>query len=481
MKVQPVILCGGSGTRLWPLSRADFPKQYIEYSKDALGVHSLFKSAINRLKPKTIAADVASPIIVAGKAHKFIVESQLSDEDAIQDRKLLLEPSGKNTATSVTIAALSCLSDDPVMVILPADQAIDTLKFRETIIDALPEAQKGAIILLGIKPYKPATGYGYIQTSSQSHEKIKRVKSFHEKPNLLQAKEYIANGNFLWNAGIFILKASTWINCLKACRPDIYDACLRAENESINDQSSKTYNDNSWSMIPSESVDYAVLEKWQAIGQPIYVIPFSGLWTDLGSWDAVHELLAHNDDRLFCSGDVLLKDSKNSLVISNSRLVVCNNIDNLAIVETPDSILVTKLDRSQEIKTIVQSLRNKNKTEATTNRKVYRPWGYFDSLDEGPGFKVKRIVVNPQQKLSLQLHHHRAEHWIITSGKATVQIGDSIQNLFSNQSIFIPQGVVHRLSNNTDVPLYVIEVQTGSYLGEDDIVRLQDEYGRDTN
>ena len=482
MKIQPVILCGGSGTRLWPMSRADFPKQFIEYSADSQGIRSLFKSAVNRLLPNSFTeeATVLPPVIVASQSHKFIIESQLSGNPAIIDKKLLLEPTGKNTAASVTLAALNCIDDDPILIVLPSDHAIDNAKFREAVLKALPMAEKGAIVLLGIKPTEPTTGYGYIEATEDNlrNDYPRSVEAFHEKPNTELATKYYLSNNFFWNAGIFILKASVWIRAIQKCRNDIYTACDNVNDFSKVNEGIKTFDPQKWSEIPSESVDYAVLEHCKDIGQQLYVVPFDGLWTDLGSWSAVHNLLAKDASHNFIRGDVLIKNSKNTLILSNSRLVVANGLDNIAVVETPDSVLVTRLDACQDVKQLVQSLKENHKSEAISNRKVYRPWGYYDSIDEAPGFKVKRIVVNPGQQLSLQLHHHRAEHWVVTQGVGVVQIGDAIKTLQTNQSVFIPMGVKHRLSNKTNKPLCIVEVQTGNYLGEDDIVRFDDIYGR---
>lgn len=482
MKIQPVILCGGSGTRLWPMSRADFPKQFIEYAVDSQGIRSLFKSAVNRLLPNSLkdGTVILPPVIVASQSHKFIIESQLSGNTEIADKKVLLEPTGKNTAACVTLAALNCIGEDPILIVLPSDHAIDNAKFREAVLKALPTAEKGAIVLLGIKPTNPTTGYGYIEVTEDKSDAadLKSVVTFHEKPNKELAVKYYSSNNFFWNAGIFILKASVWLKAIQKCRNDIYTACEKANRSCRPNEGIKTFDPVIWSNIPSESVDYAVLEHCQEIGQQLYVVPFNGLWTDLGSWSAVHSLLANDDSHNFIRGDVLIKNSKNTLILSNSRLVVANGLDNIAVVETPDSVLVTRLDACQDVKQLVQNLKENHKSEAISNRKVYRPWGYYDSIDEAPGFKVKRIVVNPGQQLSLQLHHHRAEHWVVTQGEGVVQIGDAIKTLQTNQSVFIPMGVKHRLSNKTNNPLCIVEVQTGNYLGEDDIVRFDDIYGR---
>lgn len=479
--IKPLILCGGSGSRLWPLSRADFPKQFIEYSEDAHGIRSLFKSALTRLVVGKMSEsiEVDTPMVVAGQEHRFIIQSQLKTTIESQALKLLLEPTGKNTAASVTMAALACKDTDPVLAILPSDQAIDTKSFRKAIIKATEKASEGSIVLLGIFPTRPETGYGYIQTANGGQAlDLLEVSNFCEKPDLNKAQEYLQAGNFLWNAGIFILKASVWLKALGACRPDIYKACIAAYKTAVEHDNVITYDETIWNNIPSESVDYAVLEKCSSIHQPLFAVPFDALWTDLGSWDSIHKLIANNEERNFVSGNVVLNNTSNSLVIAKSRLVVTNGVQNLAIIETQDALLVSNMADCQKVKDIVNSLKRAGRPEATMNLRGYKPWGYYDTVDEAPGFKVKRIVVSPGQRLSLQKHYHRAEHWVVTKGEAVVQIGENEQILKTNQSVFVPKGAIHRLSNRTKETLCIIEVQTGTYLGEDDIVRLDDIYDR---
>lgn len=479
--IKPLILCGGSGSRLWPLSRADFPKQFIEYSDDTNGTRSLFKSALTRLVIGKMneSIEVDTPMVVAGQVHRFIIQSQIETTMERQAVKLLLEPTGKNTAASVTMAALACKDSDPILAVIPSDQAIDTKSFREAITKATKKASEDSIVLLGVSPTRPETGYGYIQTTNGKQlVDLLEVSNFCEKPNLNKAQEYLQAGNFLWNAGIFILKASVWLKALKTCRPDIYKACIEANKTAVEHDNVITYDEKLWNNIPSESVDYAVLEKCSSIQQPLFVIPFDALWTDLGSWDSIHKLISNKDEKNFISGNVILNNTSNSLVIAKSRLVVTNGVQNLAIIETQDALLVSNLEDCQKVKDIVNSLKKAGRPEATMNRRGYRPWGYFDTLDEAPGFKVKCIVVSPGQRLSLQKHHHRAEHWVVTRGEAVVQIGETEQILKTNQSVFIPKGEIHRLSNRTKETLCIIEVQTGTYLGEDDIIRLDDMYDR---
>ena len=480
MMIQPVILCGGSGSRLWPLSRADFPKQFIEYDEDETGIRSLFKSACARVNVKELAkCEVNKPIIIATNEHKFIIKNQLNNKEEFS--KLLLEPIGRNTAASVTMAALECTNKDAILIVLPSDQALDTSELRKSIEKAIPEAISGRIVLLGVVPTKAATGYGYIETisSPDTNDSLRKVISFCEKPNLNKAKEFLEKGGYYWNAGIFILKSSVWLEMINRYRLDIYRACLLAYSKRIVKDKTVLYSFNEYKDIPSESVDYAVLEKIENPSDKIRVVPFNGIWTDLGSWDSIQNFLASITRKdCFSKGDVYEVNSERSLFISTSRLVVANNISDIAVIETPDAVLVSSLKHSQNVKKIVDYLKIKQRPEALKNRKVYRPWGYYDSLDEDVGFKVKRIVVHPGQRLSLQLHHHRAEHWIVTHGTALVQIGETEQIVSTNQSIFIPKGVKHRLNNTTNQDLYLIEVQTGDYLGEDDIERFEDIYGR---
>jgi len=479
--VQPVILCGGSGTRLWPLSRAGFPKQFLCLT----GAESLFQQAAQRLVSlgsKNI--QVAKPIIVTGEEHRFLAIEQLR-EVGIEISAALLEPVGRNTAPALTLAALAAQADglDPVLVVTPADQTVaDTAAFTQAMQAAIREAAVGSIVILGITPDSPETGYGYIQAAVEAKEPAMQVQRFVEKPNLATAQQYLAEGGYYWNAGIFVLKASVWLKALEQFRPDILRATAVAWEQRGADLNSSTPfvrpGKVEFTAIPSDSIDYAVMERCPGSQYPIKMVPLDAGWSDLGVWDAVWKVLPKDEDGNAHLGDVLVTESHNTLVHAASRLVGLVGVQNLIVVETPDAVLVADRSRSQDVKHIVSALQRQKREEHTLHRKVHRPWGWYDSIDEGGRFKVKRIQVNPGASLSLQKHHHRAEHWVVVSGTAEITNGDKVLLLTENQSTYIPLGEVHRLANSGSIPLEIIEVQSGSYLGEDDIVRFEDTYGR---
>ena len=479
--IKPVILCGGSGTRLWPLSRTDLPKQFIEFPNTKSEHNSLFRYAVNRITNaelrKYSEAIVLPPLIVAAKEHQFIIRGQLKGENIVPD--VFLEPCPRNTAASLTMAALLNDSEDPVLVVLPSDQAIDSSKLNEALAYAIPDCEKGSIVLLGVKPKYAETGYGYIKTNKPSETLPTEVVAFVEKPNLEKAKKYLEDGHYLWNSGLFILKASTWLKALHVCRPDIEEACLEAFAAKLLLKGGELTGPREiFEKIPEDSIDYAVMEKCAEKGISIKVIAFSGMWTDLGSWKAVYDASPHDKAGNFALGEVVQDGCSKSLMVSTSRLIVGNGVKDVAVLEMPDAILVTALSDSQNIKKLVEELLAKNFPEAVYHRKGYRPWGYYDSIDEASGFKVKRIVVYPGCSLSLQRHKHRAEHWTVVSGVARVRVGDVEQQMLADQSVYIPKGAIHRLTNEGVSDLTLIEVQTGAYLGEDDIERLDDLYGR---
>jgi len=479
--VQPVILCGGSGTRLWPLSRAGFPKQFLCLT----GAESLFQQAAQRLVSlgsKNI--QVAKPIIVTGEEHRFLAIEQLR-EVGIEISAALLEPVGRNTAPALTLAALAAQADglDPVLVVTPADQTVaDTAAFTQAMQAAIREAAVGSIVILGITPDSPETGYGYIQAAVEAKEPAMQVQRFVEKPNLATAQQYLAEGGYYWNAGIFVLKASIWLKALEQFRPDILRATAVAWEQRGADLNSSTPfvrpGKVEFTAIPSDSIDYAVMERCPGSQYPIKMVPLDAGWSDLGVWDAVWKVLPKDEDGNAHLGDVLVTESHNTLVHAASRLVGLVGVQNLIVVETPDAVLVADRSRSQDVKHIVSALQRQKREEHTLHRKVHRPWGWYDSIDEGGRFKVKRIQVNPGASLSLQKHHHRAEHWVVVSGTTAITNGDTVLLLTENQSTYIPLGEVHRLANSGSIPLEIIEVQSGSYLGEDDIVRFEDTYGR---
>jgi mannose-1-phosphate guanylyltransferase/mannose-6-phosphate isomerase len=481
INITPVILCGGSGTRLWPLSRAGFPKQFLSLT----GNESLFQQAAQRLV--AVSADdiqVAKPLIVTGEEHRFLASEQLR-EVSLELGAALLEPVGRNTAPALTLAALAAQQNDtdPVLVVTPADQTvIDQVAFTVAMQNAIREAATGSIVILGISPDRPETGYGYIQASAGTNEPAMSVQRFVEKPDASTAQQYLDEGGYYWNAGMFILKASVWLQALEQFRPDILQATTQAWSKRNTDANSAIPfirpGKAEFAAIPAESVDYAVMEHCPGSPFAIKMVPLDAGWSDLGAWDAVWNVLPKDEHGNAHVGDVLTTHSRNTLVHASSRLVSLVGVSDLIVVETPDAVLVADKARSQDVKHIVAQLQATKREEHTLHRKVHRPWGWYDSIDEGGRFKVKRIQVKPKASLSLQKHHHRAEHWIVVTGTAEITNGNKVLSLTENQSTYIPLGEVHRLANPGTIPLEIIEVQSGSYLGEDDIVRFEDTYGR---
>jgi mannose-1-phosphate guanylyltransferase/mannose-6-phosphate isomerase len=475
--VLPVILCGGSGTRLWPLSRAGFPKQFLCLTGD----ESLFQQAARRLVGLTDGdLAVASPCIVSNEEHRFLAMEQLR-EAGIELGAALLEPVGRNTAPALTLAALAAQEngDDPVLVVTPADQSVtDTAAFTTAMRQAVRAAVGGAIIILGITPDRPETGYGYIKAQASSGAAGMVVERFVEKPDAQTAQTYLAEGGYYWNAGMFVLKASVWLAALERFRPDIVQATRAAWRKRGADQKFVRPGRAEFEAIPGESIDYAVMEHCPGSDFPIRMVALDAGWNDLGAWEAVWNTLPKDEAGNAHLGDVITTDSRNTLVQATSRLVSLVGVSNLVVIETPDAVLVADRTRSQDVKAIVNALSSSNREEHVLHRKVHRPWGWYDSIDEGGSFKVKRIQVKPKASLSLQKHHHRAEHWIVVKGTAEITRGNETLLLTENQSTYIPLGEVHRLANPGEIPLEIIEVQSGSYLGEDDIVRFEDNYGR---
>jgi mannose-1-phosphate guanylyltransferase/mannose-6-phosphate isomerase len=477
INVTPVILCGGSGTRLWPLSRAGFPKQFLSLT----GNESLFQQAALRLVG--LGAEdiqVAKPLIVTGEEHRFLASEQLR-EAGIELGAALLEPVGRNTAPALTFAALAAQAsgEDPLLVVTPADQTVaNTAAFTQAMQQAIREADTGSIVILGIMPDRPETGYGYIQVHSQARAEAVAVKRFVEKPNTATAQQYLQEGGYYWNAGMFVLRASVWLSALAAFRPDIVSATVASWHLKSQDNAFVRPGNAEFISIPSESIDYAVMERCPGSDFPIKMVSLDADWSDLGAWDAVWNVLPKDDYGNAHQGDVLTTESRNTLVHATSRLVSLVGVEGLIVIETPDAVLVADKSRSQDVKYIVTQLQISNREEHTLHRKVHRPWGWYDSIDDGGRFKVKRIQVKPGASLSLQKHHHRAEHWIVVKGTAEITNGEKVLLLSENQSTYIPLGEVHRLANPGANPLEIIEVQSGSYLGEDDIVRFEDYYGR---
>ncbi len=473
---RPLVLCGGVGTRLWPLSRSGFPKQFLCLT----GKESLFQGAIKRLMALAgDGVDLRSPVIVTNEEHRFLTLEQLREID-VEPGAVLLEPVGRNTAPALTLAALAAVEngDDPVLVVTPADQAVeDSLAFASAMHHAICQAAEGVIVILGVTPDRPETGYGYIK-SVVAQTPAFVVERFVEKPSAEKARQYLAEGGYYWNAGMFVLKASVWLKAIKSFRPDIADATRTAWAKRNCDAAFIRPGAGEFSIIPCDSIDYAVMERCPGSHFPIRMTPLDAGWSDLGAWDAVWNVLPKDQSGNAYVGDVLVTDSRNTLVHASSRLVGLVGVENIIVVETPDAVLVVNKSDSQGVKHIVNALHQKKREEHALHRKVHRPWGWYDSIDEGDRFKVKRIQVKPKASLSLQKHHHRAEHWVVVKGTAEITNGDKTILLTENQSTYIPLGEVHRLTNPGTIPLEIIEVQSGSYLEEDDIIRFEDHYGR---
>lgn len=477
IRVQPVILCGGSGTRLWPLSRAGFPKQFL----CLLGDESLFQQAARRmLSLQNAVNSIALPYVVCNEEHRFLAAEQLR-EAHIGAGALLLEPQGRNTAPALTLAALAAIQSgsDPVLVVTPADQTIASEQaFTVAVNQAILQAGLGDIVILGIQPNRPETGYGYIKAAdNKANDQMLVVECFVEKPNQERAQKYLAEGGYYWNAGMFVLKASVWLNAINSFRPDIADATRAAWAERTQDANFIRPDSVLFAEIPAESVDYAVIEHCPG-HIPISMVTLDAGWSDLGAWDAVWHVSKKDGDGNAHSGDVLSTGGQNNLVHASSRLVGLVGVSNLVVIETPDAVLVADKALSQDVKHIVSQLNGAKREEQILHRKVHRPWGWYDGIDQGERFKVKRIQVKPGASLSLQKHQHRAEHWIVVRGEAEITCGDKVIRLQENQSTYIPLGETHRLANPGNDPLEIIEVQSGAYLGEDDITRLEDSYGR---
>lgn len=476
--ITPVILCGGSGTRLWPLSRTGFPKQFLVLS----GKTTLFQQSVERLQSlKNPSFTLNDTLIVTNEEHRFLVLDQLREMKEVK-AQLILEPIGRNTAPALTLAALQAVDqgEDPVLVVIPADQTIqDQFAFTRSLHDAIEVASEGSIVVLGIKPTKPDTGYGYIKKDkSESRHHAFEVSNFTEKPDQPTAEKYMASGDYFWNSGMFVLRASVWLKAIQHFSSDICEVTLKAFNQKTNDDLFIRPDENLFKSITPNSIDYAVIEKCPQSDFNIKMVELNADWNDLGSWDAVWHAGKKDKDHNVVYGDTLLEDTKNSLIYADHKLVSAVGIDNLIVIETADAILIAGRNQSQQVKMIVDKLSSQKREEQVLHRKVLRPWGWYDSLDLGDNFKVKRIQVNPGASLSLQKHTKRTEHWIVIKGTAEVICGNKKIILSENQSTYIPLNEIHRLSNPGVIPLEIIEVQSGSYLGEDDIERFEDAYGR---
>ncbi len=491
--VTPVILCGGSGTRLWPLSRSGFPKQFLALSGQDSN-QSLFQQAIARINAiSNQHIELGETLIVTNEEHRFLVLDQLREVKDIQ-ATLLLEPVGRNTAPALSLAALYALDQsqakglDPILVITPADHAFENqASFAKALQDCVAvvdeDKSKKTIAILGIMPCVAETGYGYIQRDNAKGKNNEfAVVRFVEKPDTKTAEGYLADDNYFWNSGIFVMHASTWINALVQYRSDIESATKAAWCVKTIDQLGGVClvrpNKILFTAVPSESIDYAVIEKCIHGDFIVKMVELDAGWSDLGAWGAVWQVGNKDEHGNVTSGDILLSDTTNSLVYASNRLVSTVGLENIIVIETSDAVLVTDRKNSQDVKCIVNQLEQQKREERNLHRKVTRPWGWYDSVDEGERFKVKRIQVNPGASLSLQMHRHRAEHWVVVKGVAEITNGNNVVTLVENQSTYIPPGQTHRLANPGKTPLEIIEVQSGSYLGEDDIVRFEDTFGR---
>ena len=463
----PVIMSGGSGTRLWPLSRKNKPKQFLSL----FGERSLFQNTLTRLSD---VAAMESPIIVCNETHRFMVAEQLQEID-VAEPDILLEPSAKNTAPAIALAALQALERgaDALMLVLAADHLIqDVGMFHQAIEQAKKQAEAGHLVTFGIVPTEAHTGYGYIE--AQSQDGVSAVAAFVEKPDSDTAQHYLDSGLYYWNSGMFMFKASTIIAELERYAPEIVSSCRGALANSVSDLDFIRVDQTAFDACPSDSLDYAVMEKTDKA----VVIPLDAGWSDVGSWSSLWENQVQDEQKNVLVGDVLVHDVNDAYIHSEHRLVTVLGLDNVVVVETADAVMVADKSEAEQIKTIVGQLGQEERSEATTHRKCYRPWGYYDGIDIGARFQVKRLCVNPGQSLSLQMHHHRAEHWVVVVGTAEVTCDDKVTLVSENESVFIPLGSKHRLHNPGRMPLEIIEIQSGNYLGEDDIVRFDDEYNR---
>ncbi len=465
----PVLLSGGVGSRLWPVSRETHPKQFLPLA----GELSMLQETLQR----TSGLEESPPLVVCNEEHRFMVAEQLR-QVGLQAGALVLEPAGRNTAPAVALAALRALESDPdaLLLVLPADHVIqDVAAFATAVSRAVPLAQQGRLMTFGVVPSSPETGYGYIKCGSELGPDLYDLERFVEKPDARTAQSYLDSGVYLWNSGMFLLRAATYLEELERLAPAVLDCCRRAMAAAKADMDFVRPAPDIFSQCPSISIDYAVMEKTDRGG----VVSLDCGWSDVGAWSALWEVGTRDADGNVCVGDVLLDNCSGSYFRSDSRLLTATGVENLVVVETADAVLVADRARVQDVKRIVSRLKELRRPEVSLHRRVYRPWGSYESLVTSERFQVKRIVVNPGQRLSLQMHHHRAEHWIVVHGTAEVTCEDKVFMVGEDESTYIPLGHKHRLANPGRIPLELIEVQSGSYLGEDDIVRFEDVYGRD--
>ncbi|MDY6947714.1 MAG: mannose-1-phosphate guanylyltransferase/mannose-6-phosphate isomerase [Pseudomonadota bacterium] len=474
----PVILSGGSGTRLWPLSRELYPKQLLPL----VGKGTMLQETLARVAG---VDGVGAPVVVCNESHRFLVAEQIL-EAGIKPQAIVLEPVGRNTAPAVAVAAMVAVADlpanvartpenDPLLLILPADHVIRDVKaFRAALEIGRKAASEGKLVTFGVVPDKPETGYGYIKRAGASGAAF-AIDRFVEKPDLATAKSYVESKEYFWNSGMFLFRASTVLNEMRELAPKIYEACAQAVTSAKRDLDFTRLPGKEFGACPSDSFDYAVMEKTKHG----VVVPLDAGWSDVGSWSALHEAIPADGDGNVSLGDVLTADSHGNYLHSTSRLVAAVGLEDHVVVETKDAVLVAPKNRVQDVKELVNQLKKQGRYETSLHREVFRPWGSYDSIDNGQRFQVKRLSVKPGAQMSLQLHHHRAEHWIVVSGTARITRGEEVFLLEENQSTYIPLGTKHRIENPGKIPLHIIEVQSGGYLGEDDIVRFEDRYGRE--
>lgn len=477
MNLCPVILAGGGGTRLWPLSREHYPKQFLKLFDN----NTLLQNTLLRLDGLQANIAVGNPLIICNESHRFLVAEQSTQVEKNLS-KIILEPVGRNTAPALTIAALE--QQDAIILMMPADHLItNTELFHEAINAGIEMAQQDYLVTFGIKPNSPEIGYGYIHMGNElqsiNDQEVNVLKGFTEKPKLAVAEQYLSSGEYLWNSGLFMMKASVWLEKIKALQTDIYTACVESYESGLADGLFYRLDKSAFANCPDNSIDYAVMEKLaENNDEHLAVIPIDVGWSDVGAWSSVWDIKEKDNNNNHIEGDVITEETSNCLIRSERGLIVTIGCEDLVIIDTDDAIMIANKNQTQDVKKIVQQLKITNRSEASMHRKVYRPWGSYDSIDIGERFQAKRLIVNPGKKLSLQSHAKRAEHWVVVKGIATVTKDDNVFLLKENESTYIPLGTKHRLENKGDEPLEIIEVQSGSYLGEDDIVRYDDDFGR---